>query len=1164
MPQWTHAQQNAIDANARNIIVSAAAGSGKTAVLVERVVRIITDERNPVDIDRLLVVTFTNAAAAEMKARISARLEELLRHSPGKKQYMRQLTLLPSAKICTIDSFCLNLARENFFNLGISQDFTVLDESEAQIIADNALDAVLEAFYEENDPNFTTLVETLSSPKDEAAFVSAIKKTYEYISAQPQPLAWLEEMIELHSPNIDFENSVWYQPMREYAQERLDYSFKLINECISLVDEQDETAQKYLDVLHIDSALVGLLSSSFEEGWDAAVEAFKKVSFPTLYGNGKNKYVPPFKTEVTQRRDLYKDIVKSVAANTCITCAQFTEDNIKIYPVLKMLHRVVESFSAEFRRLKDERNAYTFSDIEHFAFDLLTETDENGKTIPSQTARELQSNFFEILVDEYQDTNEAQDALFRLLSNGNNRFMVGDVKQSIYRFRLAMPYIFNQKKEAYKDYEESRPGESARIILDRNFRSRKEICDFTNFIFSKAMSEKAGELDYNEREYLNSAADYPERKQPCIYLKVADSVKLAEADEKEAHIIARIILDKIKAHEQVYDKGRQRDIRFGDFAVLLRNSRNHIMNYNEVLTSYGIPVVCDSSSNLLECPEVKMLLSLLRVIDNPSRDIPLLAAMMSPVYGFTADELTAIKLEDGGAKRSLYASVVNSRSQKAADFLEDIRMLSETAVTMPVSTFIRFICEYKSIFAFANALGNGERRCANIHSFISFAERFDSSQGAGLTSFIRLVNRIEEGDRGVESAPLSASGENAVSIMSIHHSKGLEFPIVILAGAERKYNYDDLKGKILFNPKYGVSVKRHNEEYLYQTDTIQHTVLKNMNKSAALSENLRVLYVAVTRAKEQFIALISPENLENRINKLACRIASGSIDPVICRDMIRDGDFLLAAAMLHNDGSKLRALSQTEITYDSCDFAIDTEIIVPQDEEISQPEISPAVSDPKMVALIGEKLSYKYPGAALGAVSAKLNASELDEAEKGNAFFASSKPAFMNEGGLTPGQKGTAMHTFMQFCDYVLAKRDIEKEIERLVDKGHLTDVQGGSLNRKALKDFFSSEFAARMFDSDRIYREIKVSSFVPVSELHGLDSDEKVLVRGISDCVFEENGELILVDYKTDRVKSEKELLERYRNQIAFYSKVVSKTLQKPVKKAVLYSFYLSKVCEY
>lgn len=1164
MPQWTRDQQNAIDADSRNIIVSAAAGSGKTAVLVERTIRIITDEKNPADIDKLLVVTFTNAAAAEMKARISARLEELLRLSPGKSLYMRQLALLPSAKICTIDSFCLSLARENFFTLGISQDFTVLDDSEAQIIAAAALDTALDAFYNEGDPDFLLLAETLSSPKDDAALAQAVKKTYEYISAQPLPLEWLEKMISLHAPGVPFEESVWYAPLISFVRDRLDYSLRLINECISLVDDQDETAQKYFDVLNYDLATVTGLLSALENGWDFAAQALKKVSFPVLRGNGKNKYEPPFKAEITGRRDLYKDIIKSAAEFSSLSGSAFEEDNDKIYPVLKTLYRVTEEFSREYRRLKDERNAYTFSDVEHFALELLSDTDESGALVPSAAAKELQSTFKEILVDEYQDTNEAQDALFRLLSNGNNRFMVGDVKQSIYRFRLAMPYIFNQKRESYKDYEKSTPGESARIILGKNFRSRKEICDFVNFLFKKIMSEKAGELDYSEREYLNSCAQYPQRTQPCIYIKAADGVKSPQADETEGHTIARIILDKINAREQVSEKGVQRDIRFGDFAVLLRSSKNHIANYSETLASYGIPAVCDSSSNLLDCQEIKMLVSLLRVIDNPTRDIPLLAAMMSPLYGFTADEMADIRTENSLPGRSLYTCVVTSRSEKAMAFIKDIKALSETAVTMPTASFIRFLCEYKSVFAFANALGNGEQRCANINSFISFASRFDSFGSADLTSFIRLVNRIEENGGSVDSPALSASGENAVSIMSIHHSKGLEFPVVILAGTERKYNYDDLKGRLLFNPKYGVSVKRHNEELLYQTDTAQHAVLKSLNKNAALSENLRVLYVALTRAKEQLIALVTAENLESKINKLACRIANGSMDPVVCRDIPCDGDFLLAAAMLHRDGGKLRELSNINVAFESPGFAVDVEITQPQPSKRAQSEIVPAQADAKLAELFAKRLAYKYPGSKLNAVCAKLNASELDSTEHRNEFFASSKPAFMNKGGLTPGQRGSAMHAFMQFCDYKASQKNLECEISRLEENGFLTAEQAASLNRDALNKFFNGAFAERMFASDKIYREIKISSFVPVSELYGISGEEKVLVRGISDCVFEENGSLILVDYKTDKVKTEEELLERYKNQIAFYCRAVSKTLKKPVKRAVLYSFHLSKVCEY
>ncbi len=1164
MRKWTEPQKDAINANGANIIVSAAAGSGKTAVLVERVVRLITDEKNPVDIDKLLIVTFTIPVAAEMKARISTRLEEILKDNPHNRRVMRQLTLIPSAKICTIDAFCLNLVRENFFELSVSQDFTILDNSEAGILSDNALNSVLDEFYEENDPDFIKLVESLSSPKDETGLISAVKDTYNYISAQPLPLKWLSEVIESYRPGVEFKNSVWYKSAIDYAYDMLSYALKLSDECIGFINEADSCADYYGEFLGAENNMCCALVASVSCGWDNLIDELSKVKFNRFYSSKKSFETPDYKDEVVSRRNLYKDIIVSVKEEATIPSEKYKEDNEALYPVLRMLYKVVERFSEEYLKLKNERNAYTFSDIEHFALNLLMDTDENGNIIKSAAANDLQSSFSEILVDEYQDTNEAQDTLFALLSDGSNRFMVGDVKQSIYKFRLAMPYIFNSKKETYKDYDRENPSGDARIILDKNFRSRKDICEFTNFLFSAFMSEKAGELDYNEREYLNCGASYPDRNKPCIYLKITDGCKSADMDESEAAQIAQIIKEKIESNETVFDGGKERKITYGDFAILLRNSKKHIENYERVLTSCGIPTVSESNSDLLECAEIKMLLSLLRVVDNPSRDIPLLAVMMSPLYGFTADELTEIKLENGGAKRSLYSSVVSSSSPKCIKFINEIQMFSETAVTMSISSFIRFICEYKSVYAFVNALGNGGQRSANINTFIAFAQNFDSSSGIGLSSFLRLIDGIAESGEGIKAAELSAGGENAVKIMSIHHSKGLEFPVVILAGTSRGYNYRDLNNSLIFNEKYGISLKRHNEEKLYRTETLQNKIMKNINKTAGLSENLRVLYVAVTRAKEQFIAMISLSSLQNRIDSDAVKIMSGSIEPCICRGISNDADFLLCAALMHKDGIKLRNMSPVDINTHPSEFDMDVDIADFEKENTEMSAEQSALPDDNIVQLIDERVNYKYRGLADKHITAKLNASELDKNESDTEFFALSKPAFMNEGGLTPGQKGTAMHTFMQFCDYNAARDDLENEIARMCFLGYINDIQAESLNRKELADFFSGEFAKRMFSSDNIYREIKISSFVSTNELFDTDSEEQVLVRGISDCVFEENGELVLVDYKTDRVKSEEELLERYKNQIAFYRKVIEKTLQKPVKKAVLYSFYLSKVCEY
>lgn len=1164
MRQWTEPQKNAINARGGNIIVSAAAGSGKTAVLVERVVRLITDEENPVDIDKLLVVTFTTPAAAEMKARISSRLEEILKDSPENRRVMRQLSLLPAAKICTIDSFCNNLVRENFFELSVSQDFTILENSQADIISDTALNTVLDEFYEENDPDFLALVESLSSPKDESGLISAVKETYGYISAQPRPLLWLSRVIEAYRPDVRFENSIWYESAVEYAFDRLNYALKLSEECLAFINETDDCAGYYGDFLNAENHQCRNLVSAACSGWDALIEELSKVEFKRFYSSKKDFDTPVYKDEIVSRRNFYKDIINSVKKEITIPSERFEEDNKTIYPVLKMLFKVVSRFSEEFMNLKKERNAYTFSDIEHFALKLLMDTGDDGSIIRSKAAEDLRSSFYEILVDEYQDTNEAQDTMFSLLSNGSNRFMVGDVKQSIYKFRLAMPYIFNHKKETYKDYDESDRCRDSRIILDKNFRSRKDICDFTNFLFSKFMSEKVGELDYNSREFLNCGAEYPPRREPCIYFKITDGCKSPDMDESEAAAIAKMIKQKVESHEKVFDGGRERDITYGDFAVLLRNSKKHIDHYDRVLTSFGIPTISESNSDLLECSEIKMLLSLLRAIDNPSRDVSLLAAMMSPFYGFTADELTEIKLENAGAKCSLYTSVVNSKSEKASAFLKEIQMLSETAVTMSMASFIRYICEYKSVFAFVNALGNARQRHANINVFIAFAQKFDSSSSVGLTSFLRLIDGVSQSSDGIKAAELSAGGENAVKIMSVHHSKGLEFPVVILAGTSRKYNYSDLNNNLIFNERYGVSLKRHNEEELYRMETLQNKIMKNINKSAALSENLRVLYVAVTRAKEQFIAMMSFESLEKRITADSVRIASGSIEPCICRDINCDADFLLCAALLHKDGLFLRKDSPVKINVSDSSFDISIDISDLQKEDAEMPQTEPAEADENIVKLIEERVGYEYPGLRNVNIAAKLNASELDKNDSDPKFFALSKPAFMNEGGLTPGQKGTAMHTFMQFCDYTAAKKDIENEISRLRSSGYISSAQADSIDRKALSDFFNGDFAGRMFSADKIYREIKISSFVKANEIFETDSAEKILVRGISDCVFEENGYLILVDYKTDRVKSETELLERYKNQIAFYRKVIEKTLQKPVKSAVLYSFYLSKVCEY
>ena len=1162
MPQWTTQQNNAIKARNANILVSAAAGSGKTAVLVERVKEIITDKSNPVNVDRLLIVTFTNAAAAEMKSRIASKLEDIIKENPADMNAQKQMSLLPCARICTIDSFCLNLVKDNFFNLGISQDFTIIDEAEANILSETALNTVLDSFYEESNPEFLKLTEMLSSPKDDKALISAVKKIYNYIYAQPFPIKWLYEMAELYNPSVSLEESVWYSYLTEEIKSALNYGRSLVLQCMDLLEPSDELFDKYSENLEDDLRIYDYLIEHSDGKWDDIVESFKNISFSRLAN--KRGYESPIKYDLISRRDTYKNIVnKDLKALFCAMADDYTEDMKELYPLLKKLCEVVEALDKELLALKEQRNGYSFSDVEHFAIRLLVDTDENGNTFKSDLAVDMENNFYEILIDEYQDTNEAQDLIYSMLSNGKNCFMVGDVKQSIYRFRLAMPHIFISKRNQYKSYNENEC-DNAKIILDKNFRSRKNICDYVNYVFSSFMSKKVGEIDYNENEFLNYGADYEDKNILSAQLKILQGTKGKDFDENEAAYIANTILAKVKAGELVKEGNSYRPIRFGDFAILLRSTKRHINEYNEVLTAFGIPVICDNSSNLFESNEIKILLSLLRVIDNPMQDIPLLSVMMSPLYGFTADEMAEIKTESNNRNTNLYTSVINSKSDKVKCFLEEIDMFGKVVVTMSVSFFIRYICEYKSIFAFANALGNGEQRCRNISKFIDFAAAFDASDSVGLTSFMRYADKVAESEKGIESASLNSAAEDAVAIMSVHHSKGLEFPVVILAGASRKYNVRDLADRLLLSPFLGLGVRMHNEEQLFDYNTIPYVVVKEQNKAALISENLRVLYVAMTRAKEQFISFVTVNHLDSRINTLASKISEGYINPYQCRGINCDGDFLLMAALIHQNGGELRKLINMNVKTVAADFPLDVEIINSVDEIEEIIDTEKAKPNKSIVEAIDKKIQFNYENSKLASVSAKRTASSLDDSVKNFDYFASSKPAFMNDGEMTPGEKGTAMHAFMQFCDYANAKNNLENEILRLTENAFITREQADSLNRESLSELFNSDFADRMFNSDKIYRELKISSFVKARDIEDIDSDEEILIQGISDCVFEENGELVLVDYKTDRVKSEKQLLSMYENQIAFYKNAVAKAFGKNVKEAVLYSFKLGKVCHY
>lgn len=1161
MPKWTPQQNNAINARGRNILVSAAAGSGKTAVLVERVIKKITDSENPVDIDKLLIVTFTNNAASEMKFRITKSLKEILRNEPFNQNAQRQLNLMPNAKICTIDSFCINLVRENFFELGINQDFTNLDENEASLLEDEIISNLTDELFENNDEEFIKLVEQFNTPGNEKPFINAVKKVRRFIYAQPFPYSWAYKMSELYNSNTAFENSKWFEYIKNEADYLISIAKKCVNNNLALLNQIDDSKlnEKFENLFLNDKSLIDNVSDLLNTSWDDLVK-LGVPSFARLVSTAKLD--EELASEIKANRNTYTNIIKKEIPAFFI-CSK--EDYVKslntLYPIIKKLIDFVKIVDARLMVEKNERNSYSFSDTEHFAINLLF-TPDGDKIIKKELADRLSAEFEEILVDEYQDTNEAQDLLFAYLSNGHNLFTVGDVKQSIYRFRLAMPNIFNSRRKLYTDYNPNDNEKSSKIILDKNFRSSKGICEYVNFIFSKVMSERVGELDYNAQNRLNFGANYKKNDIPSAQIHILDGAKGEETDTREAMQIAKLIRKKIDSKEQIKDGDEYRDIRYSDFAILFRSMKNHVDSYVEVFTDMSIPVQCDNSSNLFENNEIKLILSLLRTIDNPTKDISLLSTMMSPIYAFSADEFAQIRIEN--KQKNFYFSVVNSQNEKVLNFLEDIKNLKKLSVTMSVSNFIRYLVEDKGIVAFINAMGNGEQRYQNILALISFAQKFDSGVNIGLTSFIRYIDKIIDTDKGIDSKSIVSGKDDAVTIMTVHHSKGLEFPICILAGAARSYNTGELTENLLINTVYGFGLKVHNEERMYNIQSIPYSVIKSKSANELMSENLRVLYVAMTRAKEQFITFVSCQNIERKMQTLYSKLIDGEITPYAVKSCKSDADIILLCSLFHQNAGQLRELAGCRLFANPADFDMSIDIDKSESFEEDEIKLEKAEYQESTVKEIADKLSYKYDYLPLSNVTSKMTASSLDDSDTNFEYITSSKPAFMNKAEMTPAMRGTAMHTFMQFCNYNFAKDNLDEEIENLVSGGFITEEQGKSLDKKRLASFFNSSLAKRMFNSDKIYREIKVSTFLSANEVYDIDFDDKILVQGIADCVFEESGQLVLVDYKTDRVKDENELLERYKKQLTFYKYAIEKTLKMPVKEVMLYSFYLEKECIY
>ena len=1173
--KWTTDQQHAIECCKGSVLVSAAAGSGKTTVLVERVIRRLTDEDNPCSAEDLLIVTFTRAATAQMREKIDAAILKRLSEDPTDRHLRRQYMLLPFAKICTIDSFCNDLVRENFHALGISPDYSLLDNETAVIMKNDVCEAMLERAYEEDsDGSFSGLSDMMSSGSSDEDFAKLIIKMYDISTAYPFPDLWLDSLIEEYS-QPDINKSCWGGIIKKYVCDMLDYCVSSSNDMMTAMESDPIVADAYGAAVQSDINMYAELREKVNRDWDEALEAFNTVKYMGL-GRVPKGYESETKNAVMTARKKLKDLLKKVPNIMCVSSGEHSEDvRLMRGPVTKLIE-LVKQFGREYSAEKDKMNSADFSDILHRALNLLAVSDGSGGYIKTDLARELSSHYVEILVDEYQDINEAQDMIFRAISaDENNLFTVGDVKQSIYRFRQAMPEIFLRRRGTTHSFESGKY--PLGITLGSNFRSRVGVTSCVNYIFRQLMSAEAGELEYDDSEALNAAAKYPERDTPdCELHVVTDKGNRADTLEAQARYVARYIDRTVREGKTLVTKGGAlHPASYGDFCILLRTAKNVSSVYANALSERGIPVFSPETGGFFEAAEISFILSLLRVLDNPVQDIPLAAVMLSPLFGFSAGELADIRASakerlEAGETEPLYRSVAASAdegNEKAAAFLKKVESLRRLSLTLSAGELVRRVCEETGFDAIVGAMPDGERRRLNVGLLCDYAEKYEAAGNLGLSGFIRFIDKVARTSGDLATAARPSENADIVRIMTVHQSKGLEFPICILADMQHAFNERDNTESVLISSSAGLGMKRRTEDGISVYDTASRRAAVITSERMGRSEEMRVLYVALTRAKENLIMVTSVPNPEKGLAKVAVECGIGErANPFAVLRMNNFSDLVLMALMRHPAADELRKLS-----------GIDVPIFLPEKDRFrlkvvvsdSESFMTESANEQKTAAKpvffdeVCERLDYSDPRSVLSSVPAKRAASDGSERGINREYFASSRPAFMSSGGLTPAQRGTATHKFMQFSDYAAARADIESELARLVDGGFLSEDEGKAVNIGAAKRFFMSPLAERIFASDNVMREKKFAALFPAKffypELTGEAAEEKIVVQGIADCVFVEDGELVIADYKTDTGVDAEALLDRYSAQLEIYREALSQALGMPVKETLLYSFFMN-----
>lgn len=1148
----TLAQNQAITSRGSSLLVSANAGSGKTRVLTERLMSYIDTEENPKSIESFLVITYTRAAAAELRERISEELSQRVALKPQSKWLKRQTALVQSAKIGTIHSFLSQIIREQHYLVDLAPNFAIADDSKVQKMRAMALTSTLDRAYETANPSFFALADTLGAGRDDKRLAEIILKLHDKIQSHARPDKWIAEQIDLLSkPYDNILETIWAQELCDYAKNEAIFWADELETCLNLMNtaEFSYIYKAYGESFEVSAKFFRKFAEACERDWDDA-RLLLPIEFPRLKSL-RNPADPDFVNKLKDIREKAKESAKKFSEIFIASGTSMLEDLENLAPQLMQLLIICRDFNVEYTKLKCRKNLLDYSDLEHYAVDILL--DEDNK--PTAIANDYSKIFTEVMVDEYQDISGIQELILTALSNeGDKLFMVGDVKQSIYRFRLADPTIFISKFLNFADVDYAIDDEPKRVLLRENFRSNYNVLAAANSVFSNIMSSSLGELDYNEDTMLVSGSgDTTLTEKTDFYLlslpDVEEDEESTERNEAEAYFVAMKIKKLVREGYKINDKGNMRAVTYGDFAILMRSANKTAPVYRRILTNCAVPVMSDSVGGFFRSPEIISLISYLAIIDNPHQDIALISALRSSFLGFSPDELSKIRACDKKSDYFEALKIYAEKSEKARDFLETLNYFRHKNTDCLVCELIREVYEKLDCLSICSAEFEGMQATKNLNLLLEVAVNFESSLRLGLRDFLLTLKSMEERGEEPQSAVETTSG--CVQILSIHKSKGLEFPVVFLCDTARKFNKTDLRSSILVHPELGLGGKIIDIDRRIEYPSLARLAIAKKLENELLSEEIRLLYVAMTRARDKLIITGAPTNPVKTIETIEPFVKS-PMSANILRGMSAPCQWLVAAALAEGE-------AYLKIHHEIVEIPNISAPIVEKSETKAE-DFSPAHE------AIFEKLSYVYPHeevnlpTKISATSVKSNFVPDPEAKVlvDDFDFEFDLPNFRKKEKLSAADIGTATHIALSAIDFSRCEDlfSVQKQVLALVETGKLSEQEGDAVNCSTIDKFINSELGSRLKNAKTVLREFPFTLLCKASEFFDTELVEDVLLQGVVDCCFVEDDGLVIIDYKTDKISKKyvSERAEKYRPQLLTYKMAMERIYNMPVKECLLY----------